>query len=152
MTRDQIIDLLRDRLEELAGYLYPNGKRDGRYWRVGNAAGNPGQSFDINLETGWFGDHATNAKMSRSPIDLWMTARQVNFATAIREIHVWLGVPLNDGHDQPPFDWSLRIASVSKQRIKELASWRNYTVETCSWLKSKGICGIHNGMLGLSSA
>jgi P4 family phage/plasmid primase-like protien len=145
MTRDEINDLLRGRLGDLAHYLYPNGKRNGRYWKIGNATGNPGKSLDINLETGWFGDHATDQRMSTNLINLWMTARRVDFPSAMREAHAWLGIPFNGQHEEPSFNWALCVSSVSEEQIKRLSDWRGYTIETCKRLKAQKISGIYGG-------
>ena len=43
----RIKELLRERVAELAEYLFPNGKRDGNHWAVGDVNGTPGKSFKI---------------------------------------------------------------------------------------------------------
>jgi hypothetical protein len=35
------------RVEEMAAYLFPNGKREGNHWCVGDITGAPGKSFKI---------------------------------------------------------------------------------------------------------
>jgi hypothetical protein len=83
--RNRINELLGERVEPLARYLYPNGKRAGQSWRVG--------SLDINLQKGIWGDwDGSTPKMSQSLIDLWMYATGSDFKTAIREIEQWLRI------------------------------------------------------------
>jgi putative DNA primase/helicase len=94
----RIEELLRERVAELALYLYPNGRREGNHWCVGNVNGDPGRSFKICVagpKAGLSGDFAESGKHSRSLIDLWMHARNVDFKTALRQAAEWLGVSLN---------------------------------------------------------
>src|SRR6266487_708939 len=92
-----IKELLRDRVAELAVYLFPNGKRAGNHWCVGDVTGAPGKSFKICIsgeKAGLWGDFADSGKHSRSLLDLWMHAHHVDFKTALREAAEWLGEPL----------------------------------------------------------
>jgi hypothetical protein len=94
----RIRELLRERVAELAPYLFPNGKRDGKHWRVANIAGDAGHSFDICIDgakAGLWGDFAESERHSRSLVDLWMAARGVDFKTALQEAAQWLGVELS---------------------------------------------------------
>ena len=89
--------LLRDRLAELAQYLFPNGHRQGIHWCVGSIDGGPGKSFKICIagpKAGLWGDFAASGRHSRSLLDLWMRARNVDFKTALCEAAEWLGQPL----------------------------------------------------------
>src|SRR6266480_2693830 len=91
-------DALRQRVEELAAYLYPNGKPVSGNWCVGDVTGIPGKSFKICLtgdKAGLWGDFAGGEKHSRSLLDLWMQARNVDFKTALQEAAQWLGYSLN---------------------------------------------------------
>ena len=54
-------DALRVRVEELAMYLFPNGKREGAHWCIGDISGASGESFKICIS----GDKA----------GLWVTLR-----------------------------------------------------------------------------
>jgi hypothetical protein len=84
-SRNRINELLGERVEPLARYLYPNGKKAGHSWRVG--------SLDINIEKRIWGDwDGSTPKMSQSLIDLWMYATGSDFKTAIREIEKWLRI------------------------------------------------------------
>src|SRR5438552_8152984 len=93
----EVKELLRARIAELAPYLYPNGKRTGNHWCVGDVTGSPGKSFKICLtgdKAGLWGDFADSQKHSRSLLDLWMQARSVDFGTALHEALHWLGLPV----------------------------------------------------------
>jgi hypothetical protein len=97
----RIKELLRERVEEVAKYLFPNGKREGVHWCVGDVTGVPGKSFKICIggpKAGLSGDFAESGKHSRSLLDLWMAARNCDFKTALREAAQWLGVPLSEHH------------------------------------------------------
>ena len=41
MNLDEIKSALRDRAEELARFLFPLGKKNGRDWTIGDVNGNP---------------------------------------------------------------------------------------------------------------
>src|SRR6266496_575287 len=89
-----IKDALRQRVEELAAYLYPNGKPVSGNWCVGDVTGVPGKSFKICLtgdKAGLWGDFAGGEPHSRSLLDLWMQSRKVDFETALQEAAQWLG-------------------------------------------------------------
>ena len=92
-----IRELLLQRVAEVAQHLFPNGRREGNHWLVGNIAGDPGKSFKICVEgakSGLWGDFAGAEKHSRNLINLWMEARRVDFKTAMHEAAAWLGIPL----------------------------------------------------------
>ena len=92
--------LLRDRLAELAQYLFPNGHRQGIHWCVGSIDGGPGKSFKICIagpKAGLWGDFAASGRHSRSLLDLWMRARNVDFKTALCEAAEWLVKPVEWG-------------------------------------------------------
>jgi putative DNA primase/helicase len=93
--------LLRERVAELAQYLFPNGHRQGAHWCIGDVTGAPGKSFKICIageKAGLWGDFADSLKHSQNLLDLWMVARNVDFKTALRQAAQWRGQPLN-GHD-----------------------------------------------------
>lgn len=99
---------LARRIEGLAAYLFPNGKREGNHWCVGSIRGEPGKSFKICIsgeKVGLSGDFADSGKHCRSLIDLWMQARNVDFKTALREAAQWLGLsvvpPTRQGANPP---------------------------------------------------
>jgi twinkle protein len=101
--------LLRERVAELAQYLFPNGHREGNHWCVGSIEGEPGKSFKICIageKAGLWGDFAESGKHSRSLVDLWMHVRKCDFKTALRQAAEWLGVSLApvtpERANQPP--------------------------------------------------
>jgi predicted transcriptional regulator len=100
----RVKELLRRRVEELAPYLFPNGKRAGNHWCVGDITGAPGKSFKICIageKAGLWGDFADSEKHSRSLLDLWMTARNMDFKTALHEAAEWTGSPVHGPNSEP---------------------------------------------------
>jgi len=92
----RIRELMRERVAELAPYLFPNGRREGNHWCVGSIEGELGKSFKICLageKAGLWGDFAESGKHSRNLVDLWMQARNVGFQTALCGAADWLGIP-----------------------------------------------------------
>lgn len=82
------------RLEELCAYLIPGGRRSAHWWRAGDINGSKGQSFDVNLRSGCFGDWATGESKGKGPIDLWLTVRGLDFKEARDQLAGWLGITL----------------------------------------------------------
>jgi hypothetical protein len=154
--------LLRERVEEVARYLFPSGKRIGNHWCVGDITGTPGKSFKICLtgdKAGLSGDFAESGKHCRSLLDLWMAARNVDFKTALREAAEWTGCSLHEssanrlpqGTSNDPrrnaLDWRACVEAVTDKQIEYLAKWRGYSVEFCSSLKQNELVGVYNGRI-----
>jgi hypothetical protein len=166
----QVKELLRVRVTELASYLYPNGKREGAHWCVGSVNGEPGKSFKVCLtgeKAGLWGDFADPGKHRRSLLDLWMTARNVDFKTALCEAGQWLGVSLNGSNgaalnyarpsnrnaSKPkvePLNWNACTEALSEKHLERLAQWRGWPVEFCRELKAMQLIGLHDNCLALS--
>jgi twinkle protein len=131
----RIKELLRDRVAEMAAYLFPNGKREGNHWRIGDVTGTPGHSFDICIvgdKAGLWGDFADSGKHSRSLLDLWMAARNCDFKTALREAAEWTGYSLHGsngatdtrqrgGSPAPPLSWRACVEALTGEHIARLA-------------------------------
>jgi hypothetical protein len=125
----RIKQLLRDRVEELAPYLFPNGKREGNHWCVGSIDGEAGRSFKICIagpKAGLSGDFAGSGRHSRSLLDLWMAARNCDFKTALCEAAKWLGVSLNGNRDAPLIFPTLDAAiAFAERKLKMRATRRD---------------------------
>ena len=64
-----------------------------------------------------WGDFAGSGKHSRSLLDLWMAARNVDFKAALRQVAEWLGQPLNGQNNCVHSGWeTLDQAIVAMQR------------------------------------
>jgi hypothetical protein len=160
---------LARRVEELAVYLFPNGKREGNHWCVGDISGAPGNSFKICLtgdKAGLWGDFADSQRHSCSLLDLWMRARNVDFKAALREAGEWTGQSLNGLNgiaattrippigrrkdSSKPFDWQAWAGAFTDIHIERLAQWRGYSIDFCSWLKDNGLVGLYDGCIAFS--
>jgi hypothetical protein len=144
--------LLRERVADLAQYLFPNGKREGNHWCVGDVTGTPGKSFKICIagpKAGLWGDFAESEKHSRSLLDLWMAARNVDFKTAWPEAAEWLGCSLHGSNDtrKSAVDWDACVEAFTEKHVEWLAKCRGYSVEFCSWLKEDKLVGLYNGRI-----
>jgi hypothetical protein len=149
--------LLRERISELAPYLFPNGRREGAHWCVGDVTGAPGKSFKICLagdKKGLWGDFADAENHSQSPLDLWMQARNVDFKTALREAAEWTGQSYNGSRPATPsrreearkfFAWQACVEAFTDKHLERLADWRGLSGELCSWLKQNGLVGLYDG-------
>ena len=158
----RIKELLRGRIEQLAPHLFPNGRRQGIHWCVGDITGSPGDSFKICLtgpKAGWWGDFADSQKHSRNLLDLWMQARQVDFKTALREAADWCGISLHGSNGQAHglkskagqltsrFDWQKCVDAFTEKHLEWLAEWRGLSCSFCSWLHQHGLVGLHDGCI-----
>src|SRR5215510_7843706 len=101
MSDSRIKELLRERVAELAQYLFPNGHRERNHWCLGNINGEGGRSFKICIsgeKAGLWGDFDPSGnplgKHSRNLLNLWMQRFNVDFKTAKHQAAEWLGEPL----------------------------------------------------------
>ena len=164
----RIKELLSEHIVELAAYLFPNGKREGNHWCVADITGAPGKSFKICVageKAGFWGDFADSEKHSRSLLELWMRARDVDFKTALKEAAGWLGQSLDGsngfGPNQArvnqqvhascpapkPLDWRACLEAFIEKHVEQLAKWRGYSIKFCSWLRERGLVGLYNGCI-----
>lgn len=95
---DELRQRAQPRLEELCRYLLPGGRKEGHAWVCGSIGGEPGDSFDVNLRTGVFGDWAVDDKMDAGGISLWMAVNGLpntkeGIRRGVRELSAWLGTP-----------------------------------------------------------
>src|SRR5262245_3083492 len=79
--------------QRVAGYLLPAGHLDHHEWRAGSVLGEAGQSLGVHLvgpKAGLWKDFSTGE--GGDLIALWMAARRLRFAEALKEIRTWLGM------------------------------------------------------------
>ncbi len=105
MDAQEIIVRLHDRAEDFCRYLFPNGKRSGAYWAVGNLQGDPGDSLRINVEgdkVGVWADHARGDDATGATlVHLWMEkSHTTNWGKAIVAVKEWLGIPITGDEDR----------------------------------------------------
>jgi len=141
----RIKELLRQRIAELAQFLFPNGHRESGHWCVGSIEGEAGKSFKICIageKAGFWGDFADSGKHSRSLLDLWMQARNVDFKTALREAADWTGHSLQGSNGERSLSaktrstsvlgWRACVEAFTEKHVEGLAKWRGYSIEFCS--------------------
>jgi hypothetical protein len=151
----RIKELLRERVADLAQYLFPNGYREGNRWRVGSIDGEAGNSFDICIEgtnAGYWGDWAGSQKNSRNLIDLWMAARHVDFKTALEEARQWLGLAAQRksraAREAPkqvprPFNWQACVDNFAGLNVSVVAKRRGFAKSFVSELHQAGKIGMY---------
>lgn len=93
MRATEIHDRLAAQVEAVCAHLLPNGRRDGREWRVGGTDGAPGKSMGVHLGSGkpgvWL-DGATG--QTGDLIGLWMAVRGLSLHDACAEAMEYLGI------------------------------------------------------------
>jgi hypothetical protein len=93
MDAGQIARRLAEQAEQVAAYLLPNGRLQGREWVVGNVKGEKGQSLKIctsGSRSGLWSDFATGEK--GDVLDLWCSVRCCSLSEAISEAKAYLGI------------------------------------------------------------
>jgi hypothetical protein len=130
--RDELNNRLHERIESVAAYLYPGGKKIGHSWRLG--------SMDINLRTGLWGDwDGSTERMSRNLVNLWIYATHTDFKTALQEITGWLGIPETNlssrsvvRHQQPEPERKLELPLLeapNSAELRQLSELRSIQVD-----------------------
>jgi DNA replication protein DnaC len=163
MNASKVRAALRERVEQLAPYLFPNGKRDGAHWCVADISGRPGKSFRICVtgeKAGLWGDFADSREHSKNLLNLWMEARNLDFKTALREAAKWTGQSLNGSeppkqnppqnaneHKPKPINWQECVDAFSAKHLEWLSDSRGYSGEFCAWLHKRGLVGLHDGCI-----
>lgn len=84
---------LASRAEEVAQYLFSNGKRKGQEYCVGSVSGEPGDSLKVHLtgnKAGVWKDFASGERGDL--IDLWVAVKGITLVEAIKQIKEYLGI------------------------------------------------------------
>ena len=106
LDAQQVIDLLNDQAEKFCAHLFPQGKRNGAYWEVGNIRGDPGDSLRVHVEgdmVGVWADHGTGNDEFRGGnlVSLLMQHRgTTSWGKSLCEVKEWLGLPLSGQEDR----------------------------------------------------
>lgn len=133
----EIAQKLAARALDVAEYLLPNGKRQGREWKTGSVHGDAGSSLSVRVsgdagKLGLWSDFA-NPEQGGDLLDLWMAARGVTLKTALEESKAWLGIV---------------DAKVGGRKFKQEVKYRRPepikaeappTSRVIQWLKDRGI-------------
>lgn len=107
-TKEEIIDLLRERMEELCGILLPGGKRVGHEWLCGSVNGEAGKSMHVELrgpKTGMWKDYAGDEGGDVLKL-IQLSQGLPGFKEAMDWSRDFLGLPAwtPDPNSKPPFD------------------------------------------------
>jgi len=93
MDAEATKELLNDRAEEFARWLFPAGRKNGNEWLVGSVNGESGKSLGIRIEgdkVGLFKDFASGEGGSNL-VELFAQARKLPFTDALHACQEWLG-------------------------------------------------------------
>ena len=107
-TKEEIVELLRERIEDLCMELLPGGKRVGHEWMCGSVNGEAGKSMHVELrgpKTGMFRDHANGD--GGDVLKLVELSQNLHDFKAVMDwCRSWLGLPAwtPDPNAAPPFD------------------------------------------------
>jgi hypothetical protein len=115
---DQIRDVSLAQAGSLLRGWFPNGRVIGREFKVGNIAGDPGESLSINLDTGKWADFAAGIS-GFDLIDVRAAMKHsADRTAAAREIGPMLGIAMN-GHDA-----SAKAPGSQQKRSKTTDVWQ----------------------------
>lgn len=92
--REQVLAGLNASAEQFIAWLFPSAIITPRNARVGNIHGSPGSSLVIETrgdKRGVWSDFGDPSSKGGNLIDLYMAARDVGFATALKECAEWVG-------------------------------------------------------------
>lgn len=123
MTRlDDVRNLLQERAAEIVTSLYPNAKRDGSTYRLGNLQGDPGNSLSIEVlrdgRKGLWIDFATDEK--GDIFHLIQAAYACDFKQALKWATEYLGLPPVVHHFPKPLTQAGKEVGIAN--IKSLAA------------------------------
>lgn len=94
MTPSEINLALVRIAESVVTHLLPGGRREGRYWRAGSVAGEPGQSLRVCLDgqkAGVWNDFAQDGQ-GGDLLALWQQCRGISFVDTLKEAKAFAGV------------------------------------------------------------
>jgi hypothetical protein len=158
IDREVLQRVIRECIELLCRHFFPNGKKDKQQWKVADLDGGKGRSLNISLsrdKAGLFHDFATGE--SGDFVTVVMRSRNLDFVTAALEIGRATGVDVTmenqshrsgprytTGNSCKPPDWDLDY-KLNEADLKELASWRGYSMEYCVWANTHCLIGRRGG-------
>lgn len=93
MQAKEISKRLSSHAEDVVRHLLPAGKLKSNEWKVGNTAGDSGDSMTVTLhgeKAGLWHDFATGE--GGDLLDLWSAQRRISLSDAFKEAKQWLGV------------------------------------------------------------
>lgn len=101
---DQISRATLAQAERLLPTWFPNGKKVGREFKVGNLRGDKGESLSVNLDTGCWADFATSQR-GADLIDLRAASLGLPLKDVATELGKSLGIQNGNGHAAKQQGW-----------------------------------------------
>lgn len=98
----EIKRLLDRRVQSVAEYLLPNGRKEGQEWRAGSVGGEAGQSLGVRLsgaKAGLWKDF--DGGEGGDLLDLWREARRCSLTEALDQARSWLGITPPEPYREP---------------------------------------------------
>jgi uncharacterized protein (DUF927 family) len=158
---DEASNYLLTNLEGICAFLFPEGKREGSNFLVGNIQGQAGRSFSIALEPaarrGQYKDFSDNRPASRNLPKLWKMVRGIpedNHARFFADLSAFAGQTFGSNGatntaSTPWPDWPHWLSQFSDADAQRLASnpKRQYKLETVRWLHAEKHIGLYRGKI-----
>jgi hypothetical protein len=151
---DRLKETVEHNIVFLCHHFFPEGKREGQEWKIGDISGKPGESLGIQLsgpKAGLWHDRATG--QGGTFVDLLMAHFGVTFPQATEMIGSAIGVNFNrETTSAPPkakkpkpfTHWDETVANVTVEAMTRLADWRGLSIEYVQWLHEQRLVGLHH--------
>lgn len=164
---------LEDRIENVADYLLPGGKKSGSEWRgMRKSKGGPGDSVSIHIakdsKLGMCKGFASGERATSDIVATWMRLRNIpegDWAAFFNDLRLFAGQDFgygsngaNGSHERidksksaapsVPFGdarWKECVAAVTAKDLKELVDWRGFSIGYVTWLRDKKLIGLDDG-------
>ena len=110
--------------------------------------GDKGWRFKCHAGCGG-GDEITVVEIVEKLSNTDATKRFLEMAGVKRESVNGIGNSIAEAPASPahPFDWRACLVAFTDEHLAWLCDWRGYSPEFCSWLRKRGLVGIHEGCI-----
>ena len=160
---DRLDRILCEGVEQLCRHFFPQGRRVGQEWKIGNTSGERGDSLGIQLrgpKAGQWHDRAMGE--GGTFLRLLMVNRNLSFPAASRLIgellHIDLGTgsmsarrkadtervsstPEQETSSMDVFDWTGAVRKFDPEQRQLLVAERAFLTQTLAWLSERGEIG-----------
>jgi len=130
LTINEIVQTMNSQAEQIAHYLLPNGKIEGREWVVGSIGGEAGRSLKVCVsgsKVGIWGDF--QAGLSGDLLDLWREVRYFsNNRDALVEVKAYLGIKDPAFEPMKQKQYRRPVAPVGAKKIKAGSPVMDYLI------------------------
>jgi hypothetical protein len=128
VNTDLLTQLQRERVLELCHIFFPNGKKDGQEWKLGDVSGAPGGSLGVQLtgpKAGLWHDRATDE--GGDIVKLLQLQRNLTFPQAAEMIERTAGISLHADDGQ-----SCSSIGAQKPKVEPRSGPKLEGIEPCS--------------------